>query len=91
MDRPVSPATTVNQANGSVCRGERGGGPHKRRREDVMMNLLAGSIALVLALGYLGLIAVRVNSLPLWIVVAIGVLMMARSFYESLREGDETR
>jgi hypothetical protein len=56
-----------------------------------MMNLLAGSIALIIALGYVGIIAVRVNSLPLWVVVGIGVAMMVWSFYESLREGDETR
>jgi hypothetical protein len=60
-------------------------------RHATMMNLLAGSIALIIALGYVGIIAVRVNSLPLWVVVAIGVAMMVWSFYDSLRESDETR
>jgi hypothetical protein len=53
-----------------------------------MANLIGGLIAMAIAFGYLGLIAVRVNSLPLWIVVLIGMAMMAWSFYESLR-GDE--
>jgi hypothetical protein len=60
-------------------------------RHETMMNLLAGSIALIIALGYVGIIAVRVNSLPLWVVVAIGVVMMVWSFYDSLREAEETR
>lgn len=56
-----------------------------------MANLIGGTIALVIALGYLGLLAVRVNSLPLWIVILIGAAMMVYSFYESLRESDESR
>ena len=55
-----------------------------------MANLISGLIALAIAIGYVGILAVRVDSLPLWIVVAIGVAMMAWSFYESLR-GDESR
>jgi hypothetical protein len=55
-----------------------------------MANLISGVIALAIAIGYVGILAVRVNSLPLWIVIAIGVAMMAWSFYESLR-GEESR
>jgi hypothetical protein len=55
-----------------------------------MANLISGLIALAIAIGYVGILAVRVNSLPLWIVVAAGVAMMAWSFYESLR-GEESR
>lgn len=55
-----------------------------------MANLISGVVALVIALGYVGILAVRVNSLPFWIVVLIGAAMMVWSFYESLR-GDETR
>jgi len=55
-----------------------------------MANLIGGLLALVIAYGYLGIIAWRVNALPLWIVVLIGGAMMAWSFYESLR-GDEGR
>ena len=55
-----------------------------------MANLISGLIALAIAIGYVGILAVRVDSLPVWIVFAIGVAMMAWSFYESLR-GDESR
>jgi hypothetical protein len=55
-----------------------------------MANLISGLIALVIGLGYLGILAVRVNSPPLWIVILIGVAMMVRSFYESLRAPDES-
>jgi hypothetical protein len=55
-----------------------------------MANLISGSVALVIALGYLGILAVRVGSIAFWIVVLIGAAMMVWSFYESLR-GDETR
>jgi hypothetical protein len=55
-----------------------------------MANLISGLIALAIAIGYVGILAVRVNSLPFWIVVAIGVAMMAYSFYESLL-GEESR
>jgi hypothetical protein len=56
--------------------------------EHAMANLIGGLIAMAIAFGYLGIIAARVDSLPLWIVVLIGMAMMAWSFYESLR-GDE--
>jgi hypothetical protein len=52
----------------------------------VMMNLFAGIIALAIALGYLGILAVRVNELPLWIVLLVGFAMMAASFVHALRE-----
>jgi hypothetical protein len=52
----------------------------------VMMNLFAGIIALAIALGYLGILAVRVNELPLWIVLLVGFAMMAASFVNALRE-----
>jgi hypothetical protein len=49
------------------------------------MNLLAGLIALVAALGYLGVLAFDVNLLPLWIVILIGAAAMVVSFAETLR------
>ena len=54
-----------------------------------MANLISGTVVLVIALGYLGILAVRVGSLAFWIVVLIGAAMMVWSFYESLR-GEET-
>jgi hypothetical protein len=51
-----------------------------------MLNLLAGIIALVLALGYVGVLAAQVQSPPLWIVIAIGVVVMVASLIDSLSE-----
>jgi hypothetical protein len=54
-----------------------------------MANLIGGLIALAIALGYVGILAVRVNSLPLWFVVAIGVAMMAWSRQQRLRAHED--
>ena len=55
-----------------------------------MASLISGVIALAIALGYLGILAVRVNSVALWVVILCVVAMMLWSFYESLREPDES-
>lgn len=56
-----------------------------------MANLISGLIALAIGLGYVGILAVRVNSTALWVVILIGVAMMVWSFYESVRGADESR
>jgi hypothetical protein len=51
-----------------------------------MLDLLAGIIALVLALIYVGVLAAQVPSVPLWIVIAIGLAAMVASLIDSLGE-----
>ena len=48
-------------------------------------NLVAGIIALVIALVFLSVLVYSVPSVALWIIVACGFAMMAVSFFESLR------
>jgi hypothetical protein len=50
------------------------------------LDLLAGIIALLLALMYVGILAAQVPTLPLWIVIAIGVALMVANLIDSLRE-----
>jgi hypothetical protein len=51
-----------------------------------MIDLLTGLIALALALAYVGILATHVTSVPLWIVIAIGVVLMVANLIDSLRE-----
>jgi predicted ABC-type sugar transport system permease subunit len=51
-----------------------------------MIDLLTGLIALALAVAYVGTLATHVPSVPLWIVIAIGVVLMVASLIDSLRE-----
>jgi hypothetical protein len=54
-----------------------------------MADLIAGIVALVIAIGFLGVLVYKVVSVPLWIVILLGAAMMVASFVESMR--DETR
>jgi hypothetical protein len=53
-----------------------------------MTDLIAGIISLVVAGGFLGVLAYKVPSVPLWIVILVGAAMMVASFIESAR-GEE--
>ncbi|MGH6896393.1 MAG: hypothetical protein ACREJ5_07585 [Geminicoccaceae bacterium] len=53
------------------------------------MNLVAGSVSLVVALGFLGVLIYNVQSVPLWIVILLGAAMMVASFFETAR-GEES-
>jgi hypothetical protein len=55
-----------------------------------MADLIAGIIALVIAIGFLGVLVYKVPSVPLWIVILLGAAMMVASFVQAVR-GDETR
>jgi hypothetical protein len=55
-----------------------------------MTEVIAGIVALVIAIGFLGVLVYKVASVPLWIVILLGAAMMVASFLESAR-GDETR
>lgn len=55
-----------------------------------MANLIAGILSLAIALGFLAILAYAVPSVPLWIVLAIGFVMMVASVAETWR-GDQQR
>jgi hypothetical protein len=51
-----------------------------------MIDLLTGIIALALAVGYVGVLVTHVPSVPLWIVGAIGIMLMIASLIDTLRQ-----
>jgi hypothetical protein len=50
-----------------------------------MVTRVAASIAILIALIFLGWLAYTIASIPLTIVIAIGVVLMIADFYASLR------
>ncbi len=56
--------------------------------DGVALDLVAGIISLATALGFLGVLIYKVWSIPLWIVILAGAVMMVASFVETLR-GEE--
>ncbi len=54
----------------------------------MLANLVAGIVALAVALVFLSVLVYSVPSVALWIVVAAGFAMMAASFFESPRGGN---
>jgi hypothetical protein len=55
-----------------------------------MADVVAGILALVTAIGFLGVLVYKVPSVPLWAVILIGAAMMVASFVQAVR-GDESR
>jgi hypothetical protein len=55
-----------------------------------MTDMIAGIVALVIAIGFLGVLVYKVPSVPLWAVILLGAAMMVASFVQAAR-GDETR
>jgi hypothetical protein len=51
----------------------------------VILDLVAGIISLVVALGFLGVLVYEVHSVPLWIVILLGAAMMVASLIEVRR------
>jgi hypothetical protein len=54
-----------------------------------MADVVAGIVALVIAIGFLGVLVYKVPSVPLWIVILLGAAAMVASLLESAR--GETR
>jgi hypothetical protein len=48
--------------------------------------LLAGVFSCVIALAFLGWMAVSINSLPLWIVMLVTMGMLVFDFYQAMKE-----
>lgn len=55
----------------------------------MLLTLLGGIIPLVIAIVFLGILLAKVPSVALWIIVAIGVVMMIWSLLEAVRSGEE--
>jgi predicted Kef-type K+ transport protein len=55
----------------------------------VLPTLVGGGIALIVAIAFLGIILSKVASIPLWIVVLIGVALMVVSVVEAIRSGED--
>jgi hypothetical protein len=54
-----------------------------------MADAIAGIVALVIAIGFLGVLVYKVPSVPLWAVILIGAAMMVASFVQAARSGDQ--
>jgi hypothetical protein len=52
------------------------------------MNIVAASIGIVIALLFLGSLAVLINSLPLTIIIALGFVLILADFVGSLKRAD---
>jgi hypothetical protein len=57
----------------------------QQRDHAVMMDLLAGGISLLVAGVFLAILVYAVPSVPLWIVILIGLATMVASLIETLR------
>jgi hypothetical protein len=51
-----------------------------------MITLVPASIAILIALVFLGWLAYTIASVPLAIVIAIGAVLMVADFYDSMRQ-----
>jgi hypothetical protein len=55
----------------------------------VLPTLVGGGIALIVAIAFLGIVLAKIASIPLWIVVLIGIAMMVVSVVEAVRSGED--
>jgi hypothetical protein len=55
----------------------------------VLLTLLGGIIPLVIAIAFLGILVAKVPSVALWIIVAVGIVLMIASLVEAVRSGEE--
>ncbi len=53
-----------------------------------MANIITGAIAAAMALVFFLFYAIRINSIPLWIIIIGGVVMMVYDYVQSIRENN---
>ena len=53
-----------------------------------MANIITGAIASAMALVFFLYYAIRINSMPLWIIIVGAVAMLVFDFYQSIRENN---
>ena len=51
--------------------------------------LIGGAIPLLIAVVFLGIVLAKVPSIPLWIIVLVGIALMIASLFEAVRSGEE--
>ena len=54
-----------------------------------MANLIAGLIAVLLIIVFLGNYAVTLNSVPLWVIIVAVLMMILIDYVGSLRKGEQ--
>ncbi|MDF1590519.1 MAG: hypothetical protein P1P89_03300 [Desulfobacterales bacterium] len=52
-------------------------------------NIISGGIAVSLALVFLLYYAIRLHSIPLWIIIVANLVLLVYDFYKSIKEGEE--
>jgi threonine/homoserine/homoserine lactone efflux protein len=55
----------------------------------VLLTLLGGIVPLGIAIAFLGILLAKVPSVPLWIIVVVGIVLMIWSLIEAVRSGEE--
>jgi len=55
-----------------------------------MSNIITGAIAVAMALVFFLFYAIRINSIPLWIIIIGGVVMLVYDYVQSIRESNNT-
>ena len=53
-----------------------------------MANIITGAIASAMALVFFLYYAIRINSIPLWIIIVGAVVMLVTDFVQSIRENN---
>ncbi len=53
-----------------------------------MANIITGAIAVAMALVFFLYYAIRIKSIPLWIIIVGAVIMLVFDFYQSIRENN---
>jgi hypothetical protein len=53
-----------------------------------MSNIITGAIAAAMALVFFLYYAIRINSIPLWIITIGGVVMLVYDYVQSIRESN---
>ena len=53
-----------------------------------MANIITGAIAAAMALVFFLYYAIRINSIPLWIIIVAAAAMLVFDFYQSIRENN---
>lgn len=51
--------------------------------------LIGGAIPLAVALAFFGVLLAQIHSIPLWIVVGVGVVLMVTSLFEAVGSGED--
>ena len=54
-----------------------------------MSNIITGAIAILLSSAFLFLYAIRLNSIPLWIIIFANMACLVFDYYKSIKEGED--